>query len=124
MRPSRVRSLGAAQSIQPSALNKVECCPCPVCKESRMTLPSKNPSEPASGPLILLTGATCYIGGRLLPRFEELGLSVRCLTRRPADLEHRLGPNSTAVKADMLDDVGLADAMRGGDTAFYLVHSM
>ena len=80
--------------------------------------------EPQSDPLILLTGATGYVGGRLLTRFERAGRRVRCLTRRPAELEPRLAPTSTAVKADMLDAEGLVDAMRGGEIAYYLVHSM
>ncbi|HYI25740.1 MAG TPA: NAD(P)H-binding protein, partial [Thermomicrobiales bacterium] len=77
-----------------------------------------------SSPLILLTGATGYVGGRLLTRLEASGHRVRCLTRRPADLQSRIGPNSTAVEADMLAPDGLVEAMRGGEIAFYLVHSM
>src|SRR5690349_11451503 len=78
----------------------------------------------ASDPTILLTGATGYVGGRLLARFEHAGRKVRCLTRRPAELEPRLASTSTAVKADMLDADGLVEAMEGGDIAYYLVHSM
>jgi uncharacterized protein YbjT (DUF2867 family) len=75
-------------------------------------------------PLILLTGATGYIGGRLLTQLEAAGYRVRCLTRRPEELESRLGPGTEAVFADMFDPASLASAMKGGDVAFYLVHSM
>jgi uncharacterized protein YbjT (DUF2867 family) len=74
--------------------------------------------------LILLTGATGYVGGRLLTRLEHAGHQVRCLTRRPDELQSRIGPNTTAVEADMLHADGLVEAMRGGEIAFYLVHSM
>jgi uncharacterized protein YbjT (DUF2867 family) len=75
-------------------------------------------------PLILLTGATGYVGGRLLTRLEEEGHRVRCLTRRPDELLARAGGNTSAVYADMLDMESLATAMEGGDVAYYLVHSM
>lgn len=78
----------------------------------------------ARGPLILLTGATGYIGGRLLGELEEAGYRVRCLTRRPDELKGRIGPGTEAVRADMLDAGSLDAAMAGGDVAFYLVHSM
>lgn len=75
-------------------------------------------------PLVLLTGATGYVGGRLLGRLEEAGYPVRCLTRRPAELAPRIKPGTEAVHADVLDPDSLESAMRGGDIAFYLVHSM
>jgi len=75
-------------------------------------------------PLILLTGATGYVGGRMLTRLEEAGYQVRCLTRRPEELASRLKPGTEAVFADMVDPASLDEAMRGGDIAFYLVHSM
>lgn len=77
-----------------------------------------------SRPVILLTGATGYIGGRLLTQLEAAGYRVRCLTRRPDELQSRLGPDTDAVFADMLDAESLRSAMTGGDVAFYLVHSM
>jgi uncharacterized protein YbjT (DUF2867 family) len=75
-------------------------------------------------PLILLTGATGYVGGRLLTQLEEAGYRVRCLTRRPEELTSRIKPGTETTFADMLDPASLPEAMRGGDTAFYLVHSM
>jgi len=71
---------------------------------------------------VLLTGATGYIGGRLLRRFEQRGRSVRCLVRQPA----RLGPTSTTdvVVGDCLDERTLDRALADIDIAYYLVHSM
>ena len=43
---------------------------------------------------ILLTGATGYVGGRLLPRLEQQGYQVRCLTRRPEALTGRVSDRS------------------------------
>ena len=74
-------------------------------------------------PLILLTGATGYVGGRLLRVLEERGEGVRCLTRRPeAVAPHR--DTTTIVEGDVLELESLRPAMRGIETAYYLVHSM
>jgi nucleoside-diphosphate-sugar epimerase len=43
---------------------------------------------------VLLTGASGYVGGRLLPRLERRGLRVRCLARRPEFLADRVGPGA------------------------------
>ena len=48
--------------------------------------------------LILITGATGYVGGRLLDRLEAEGRRVRCLARRPAVLEERVAPGTEVVK--------------------------
>ena len=76
-----------------------------------------------TAPLILLTGATGYVGGRLLPALEAGGHQVRCLTRRPEVLtdDH---PARDVVRGDVLERASLDEAMRGVDTAYYLVHSM
>lgn len=74
--------------------------------------------------LILLTGATGYVGGRLLPLLEQRGLSVRCLTRRPETLRPHVAVTTEVVKGDLLDRDSLRAAMAGVDTAFYFVHSM
>jgi uncharacterized protein YbjT (DUF2867 family) len=73
--------------------------------------------------LVLLTGASGYIGGRLLKALEQRGSPVRCLARRPNFL--RTGLTTTeVVKADCLDRGSLLGAMTGVHTAYYLVHSM
>ena len=72
---------------------------------------------------ILLTGATGYIGGRLLRRLEESGRAVRCLSRHPA----RLGAvqsTTHVVQGDCLDEASLDRALASVHTAYYLVHSM
>lgn len=75
--------------------------------------------------IVLLTGATGYVGGRLLGRLEERqGVRVRCLSRRPELLENRSNSNTELVKGDVLDPASLTAAMDGVDTAYYLVHSM
>jgi uncharacterized protein YbjT (DUF2867 family) len=78
----------------------------------------------ATNQLILLTGATGYIGGRLLNQLEQLGFSIRCLTRRPASLEPRANEHIQIAEADLLQAESLSEAMTGVDTAFYFVHSM
>ena len=74
--------------------------------------------------LILLTGASGYIGGRLLKALEQAGWPLRCLARRPDILQPRVAPSTEVVQADRLDRNSLAPAMAGVHTAYYLVHSM
>jgi len=71
---------------------------------------------------ILLTGATGYIGGRLLPRLVAEGHEVRCLLRHPSHL--RDGGNVERVAGDVFDPESLRKALSGMETAYYLVHSM
>jgi len=74
---------------------------------------------------ILVTGASGYIGGRLVPALLTAGHRVRCMSRNPAKLASQ--PWSTDVEivsADALDPASLDEAMAGCDTAFYLIHSM
>jgi uncharacterized protein YbjT (DUF2867 family) len=73
---------------------------------------------------VLLTGATGYIGGRLLRRLVARGCFVRCIARRPDVLGSRVDPTVEVVRGDVLDRASLDAAMVGIDAAFYLVHSM
>ena len=73
---------------------------------------------------VLLTGATGYIGGRLLRRLEEDGVAVRCLVRNPAVLAGRTGPGTEVVQGDLRDPASVERAMKGVRAAYYLVHSM
>ena len=73
---------------------------------------------------ILLTGASGYVGGRLLPVLEEAGYAVRCLARQPEFLAARRSPRTEVVRGDVLQPATLGGALAGIDTAFYLVHSM
>jgi len=72
----------------------------------------------------LLTGATGYVGGRLLRRLERDNLAVRCLCRNPEALVWRVAPGTELVPGDLLQPASLGAAFSGVDTAFYLVHSM
>ena len=74
--------------------------------------------------LILLTGATGYIGGRLLPLLEQLDIRLRCVARQPARLVERVSDTTEVVHGDVLNANSLQQATDGVDTAFYLVHSM
>lgn len=74
--------------------------------------------------MILITGATGYIGGRLLKALEQRGKRVRCLSRRPDELAPRVGPFTEVVPGDVLYESSLRNAMDGVTTAYYLVHAM
>jgi uncharacterized protein YbjT (DUF2867 family) len=77
-----------------------------------------------SNGLILLTGATGYVGGRLLRALEQEGRKVRCLARHPEALLRRVAATTTVAAGDVLDPESLSAAIKGVHTAFYLVHSM
>ena len=72
---------------------------------------------------ILLTGATGYVGGRLLRAFEEGGQAVRCLARRPGEVA-ATRRTTEVVQGDCLDEASLEGPFDGVETAYYLVHSM
>ncbi|MEW6284913.1 MAG: DUF2867 domain-containing protein [Chloroflexota bacterium] len=79
----------------------------------------------SSSKLILVTGATGYVGGRLVPRLLEAGYRVRVLVRDPARLHGRPWLNQVEITAgDALDASSLIEALRGVSTAYYLIHCM
>src|SRR5665213_2560572 len=76
-------------------------------------------------PLILVTGATGYVGGRLVPRLLAAGHRVRCVVRDPARLQGREWPDRAEVVAgDMFQPDSLVAAMRDIWVVYYLVHSL
>jgi len=74
--------------------------------------------------LILLTGATGYVGGRVLSLLEQQGAQVRCLARRPETLADRASATIEIVQGDVLEPASLANAFNGVETAYYFIHSM
>ncbi len=74
--------------------------------------------------LILLTGATGYVGGRLLSVLQQRGFPVRCLTRRPEVLQDRSNPTTEIAAGDVRDRQSLTKYLCDVETAYYLVHSM
>ncbi len=82
---------------------------------------------PITSKPILITGATGYIGGRLVPQLLERGYRVRCLAREPRKLSGRgwdEDPRVEIVRGDALDPDSVRSAMEGCGAAYYLVHSM
>ncbi|GAA4059767.1 SDR family oxidoreductase [Agromyces indicus] len=74
---------------------------------------------------ILVTGATGYIGGRLVPRLLDEGHDVRVVVRRPERLRDvPWAAGVDLVDGDLTDAAAVARAMRGTDVVYYLVHSM
>lgn len=74
--------------------------------------------------MILLTGATGYVGGRLLSHLQQRGVFVRCVTRRPEALRDRVNGATEVVQGDVFEPTSLTSAFEGVETAYYFVHSM
>lgn len=73
----------------------------------------------------LVTGATGYVGGRLVPRLLAAGRRVRVLARDPARLAGRPWAGEVEIaRGDVHDPVTLGPALAGIEVAYYLVHSM
>lgn len=84
------------------------------------TMPDPGPDAP----LVLLTGASGYVGGRLVPLLERQPVALRCLARSPDALQPHVRESTQIVRGDVLDPPSLAEAMLGVHTAYYLVHLM
>jgi uncharacterized protein YbjT (DUF2867 family) len=72
----------------------------------------------------MLTGASGYVGGRLLDRLQGSGRPLRCLTRQPELLRKKVARQTDVIEGDVLDRASLDVALRRVHTACYLVHSM
>lgn len=73
---------------------------------------------------ILVTGATGYIGGRLVPLLLETGAQVRVLAREPRKLARRNWPGVEVLQGDVLSPETLPGALKDIEVAYYLVHSL
>ncbi len=79
------------------------------------------------GDMVAVTGATGYVGGRLVPALLEAGYRVRCLVREPRKLDSRPWrhhPQIEVIAVDIVDAAAVTGALRDCRAAYYLVHSM
>lgn len=99
--------------------------------ESDMTAPSgaeplyRRADDGQAAPLVLVLGATGYIGGRLLPRLLNAGYRVRVLTRRPERARGFAAADAVeVVRGDAADAEAVRRATEGAQYVYHLVHSM
>jgi len=74
--------------------------------------------------LALVTGASGYIGGLLVPRLLEGGYDVRVLSRKPDRLPAAWRERVQVIRGDAKTDADVTDALQSVDVAYYLLHSM
>jgi uncharacterized protein YbjT (DUF2867 family) len=88
---------------------------------------NNGPSPDVSAKPVFVTGASGYIGGRLVPRLLESGHRVRCLARSPQKLEGRRWTNDPRVEivsGNVLEVDRLSQQLAGCGAAYYLVHAL
>jgi len=73
---------------------------------------------------ILITGASGYIGGRLLKELVSKGFNIRCMARNPKALAARISKQIDVVEGDVLNPDTLASALEGIHTVYYNIHSL
>ena len=84
-----------------------------------------SPAGTPSPKTCLVTGATGYIGGRLVPELLAAGHRVRVMTRSPERLrDHPWAADVEVVRADGTDEEQVATACRGADVVYYLIHAL
>ncbi|WP_326598195.1 SDR family oxidoreductase [Streptomyces sp. NBC_01803] len=73
----------------------------------------------------LVTGATGYLGGRLVPELLGAGHAVRCMARTPDRLRHRPWADRVeTVRGDATDAASVGAALDGVEVAYYLIHAI
>jgi uncharacterized protein YbjT (DUF2867 family) len=80
--------------------------------------------EVPNAPVVLLAGASGYVGGRLIPLLEQQPIALRCLARTPNKLRPLVKESTQIVRGDVLEPPSLDEALQGVKTAYYLVHLM
>ena len=85
-------------------------------------LPTFNHQMPSTR-TILLTGATGFVGGAVLPALAQAGWRVRCLTRDAARARRR-SPELDWIEGDVADAASCVRALEGCSAALYLVHGI
>jgi len=91
--------------------------------ETRFTHDLPTVPQPHLGK-VLVTGATGYIGGRLVPELVDRGYQVRVMVRSESSGYHERWPDTEVVLADAKDPDQLSEALEGIHTAYYLIHSL
>ncbi len=89
-----------------------------------MPPPESESPEVSNAPVVLLTGASGYVGGRLMPLLEQQPVKLRCLARNPDKMRPLVKETTQIVRGDVLDLGSLDEAMQGVHTTYYLVHLM
>ena len=89
-----------------------------------MPPPESENREPPNAPVVLLAGASGYVGGRLIPLLEQQPVVLRCLARNPDKLRPIVKEPTQIVRGDVLNPASLDEAMQGVHTTYYLVHLM
>ncbi len=82
------------------------------------------PTQPVLANKILVTGATGYIGGELVPELVARGYEVRVMVRSDSSEHKKRWPGVEIIKADALDYNSLKKALEGIQCAYYLIHSL
>jgi uncharacterized protein YbjT (DUF2867 family) len=92
-------------------------------REYRYTSDLPTTPDPSIG-IVLVTGASGYIGGRLVPELLSRGYRVRIMVRGDSAQYREIWPSAEVVEANALNIDELRVALRGVHTAYYLIHSL